>query len=100
MNTQRISQCLNMGVAGGILQQSEADEALAALTNPQDNKNTQEEFLTPKEICSIFKFTLWTFYDWKKKGFFTPYSVGGGFPKYKKSEVLNTLKKQSRTTQA
>lgn len=59
-----------------------------------NEKTQQEEFLTPKEICTIFKFSLWTFHDWKKKGVFIPYSVGSGFPRYKKSEVLAVLKRQ------
>lgn len=58
-----------------------------------NDERITEEFLTPKEICDILKISLWTFYNWKRKGAFVPYNFGRGFPKYKKSEVFAAFKK-------
>ena len=54
-----------------------------------------DEFITIKETCEILKITKPTLGRWRKIGIVTDYRIGNGV-RFKKSEVLDSLKKISR----
>ena len=56
----------------------------------------QEEYLTRKEVATIYKVDTSTVYRWEKKNIIPAYGIGRKV-RFKKSEVLNILEKLERT---
>jgi excisionase family DNA binding protein len=54
-----------------------------------------DELLTKQETANILKVSLVTLWDWTKKGVLPAYRIGYKV-RYKKSEVLESLKKTNR----
>lgn len=49
-----------------------------------------QEYLTRKEVASIFKISLVTLHDWNKKKILNPYRLGN-LIRYKRSEIDSAL---------
>jgi excisionase family DNA binding protein len=58
----------------------------------KEEEKSDEEFITIKKTCEIFKITKPTLNRWRKNGIVTDYRIGNGV-RFKKSEILESLKK-------
>tara|TARA_R110001592_G_scaffold352878_1_gene651172 strand:+ start:2538 stop:2846 length:309 start_codon:yes stop_codon:yes gene_type:complete len=65
---------------------------LVEVSKTKVEDNSEEEFITIKNTCEIFKITKPTLNRWRKKGIVTDYRIGNGV-RFKKSEILESLKK-------
>ena len=54
---------------------------------------TDEEYLTRKEVCKLFKIKLTTLDSWKRKKHLLPDTYIGISPRYRKSSILKYLNK-------
>ncbi len=71
---------------------SEFEKAIAILININDN---EEKLLTREETAQMLKVSLVTLWDWTKKDVLPAYRIGYKV-RYKKNEVLASLKQMNR----
>ena len=71
---------------------SEFEKAIAILININDN---EEKLLTREETAQMLKVSLVTLWDWTRKDVLPAYRIGYKV-RYKKNEVLASLKQMNR----
>lgn len=62
------------------------------ITDLIKEKEKSEELLTQKEVANFYKVSVQTIINWKKAGIINVYNIGNE-KQYKKSKLINNLKK-------
>jgi len=62
------------------------------ITDLIKEKEKSEELLTQKEVANFYKVSVQTIINWQKAGIINVYNIGNE-KRYKRSELINNLKK-------
>jgi hypothetical protein len=88
MNIQGLEQCLNMGVAGGIISRADAEELQGAL---EGKAKTTTDLLNRKQAAELIGKNIFTLDRYARKGTITKIQTAFG-PRFRRSEILSKLK--------
>ena len=88
MEKEKVFKCLEMGVIGGILSRSEADEAREFFEN---SNNSCTGLITRKQAAELIGKNIFTLDRYARNGIITKIETAFG-PRFQRSEIIAKLK--------